>query len=82
VTAGYQLGWRKDAAPLRVEGAATEDPPPSHRGRKKTAEEGFASSVFPYPPLPHSLFVALFSAVSVVFQLWDRIEFKCILTLK
>lgn len=61
------------AAPLREEGAAAAAemalPPLPHQGRKETAGVAFASSVFPYPPLPHSLFVALFGDISFVLHL-------------
>lgn len=59
------------AAPLGEGGAAAESalPPPPHRGRKETVGVGFTSSVFPYPPLSHSLFVALFGDVSSLLRL-------------
>lgn len=75
VRAGYQLK-EMHAAPLREEGAAaaaeTTLPPLPRWGRKETAGMTFASSVFPYPPLSHCLFVALFSNVSFILHLRDR----------
>lgn len=62
------------AALLGVGKAAAKSalPPPPHRGRKETVGVGFTSSVFPYPPLSHSLFVALFGDVSSFLRLPAR----------
>lgn len=59
------------AAPLRDGGAAAETafPPLPRRGRKVrvgVGVGGITSSVFPYPSLSHSLFVALFGISSLL----------------
>lgn len=78
VTAGYRWGWRKHrAAPLREEGAATTEKTPFRE--EETADVGLAS-VFPYPPLSDSLFVALSSDVASIFLLNDLTKEKLQLT--
>lgn len=51
-------------------------------GRKETVSVGFTSSVFPYPPLSHSLFVALFCGISSLLRLLARIGHDIIGKLK
>lgn len=72
MTAGYQMVWKKYVLLHSGRGRAAGEtalPPPPHWGRKETVGVGFTSSVFPYPPLSHSLFVALFGDVSSLLQL-------------
>lgn len=67
------------AALLGVGGSSSRDSPSTSSaigGERRQQAWGFTSSVFPYPPLSHSLFVALFSGVSSLLQLQDRIEMK------
>lgn len=60
-------------------GSSSRDSPSTSSaigGERRQQAWGFTSSVFPYPPLSHSLFVALFSGVSSLLRLQDRIEMK------
>lgn len=65
-------------------GAAAETalPPPPRRGTKETVGVGFAFSVFPYPPLSHGLFVALFGDASSLLRLRDIIWINEIKSMK
>lgn len=68
------------AALLGVGGGSSSRDSPSTSsaigGERRQQAWGFTSSVFPYPPLSHSLFVALFGGVSSLLRLQDRIEMK------
>ncbi len=71
------------AAPLGEGGAGSSRHSPSTSstsGRKKTVGVCFTSSVFPYPSLSHSLFVALSGDISALLRLlagiWKKLERK------
>lgn len=77
VTGGYQVVLEElHAAPLREGGSGGRygiSTSSLFGGSKETVGVVFTSSVFPYPPLSHSLFVALFANVSSLLGLWARI---------
>lgn len=67
--AHYQVIWRKwGAAPLRG-GSSGHGPSTSSTPGGGTETVGFTTSVFPYPPLSHRLFVVLFCGISRLLRL-------------